>query len=72
MYGCSLEAMASAIEKSDLILICMSQKYKLSPNCRAEAEYAFNIRKKYIPLIMEKSYKPDGWFVFYYSYVNPI
>jgi hypothetical protein len=53
--------MAKAVENSDCILICMTDKYKISPNCRAEAEYTFHIRKKYIPLIMEKGYKPDGW-----------
>jgi hypothetical protein len=83
IHGSSLEAMASAIENSDCILICkfqiritviifsrflkfffllgMTEKYKLSVNCRAEAEYTFNIRKSYIPLIMQKNYKPDGW-----------
>lgn len=34
---------------------------KLSPNCRAEAEYTFSTRKKFIPLIMQANYKPDGW-----------
>ena len=27
----------------------------------SEAEYAFQQRKKIIPLIMQKGYKPDGW-----------
>lgn len=27
----------------------------------SEAEYAFNMRKDIIPLIMQKGYKPDGW-----------
>lgn len=61
IHGSSLEAMADAIEKSDCILICMTEKYKMSPNCRAEAEYTFNIRKKFIPLIMQANYTPDGW-----------
>lgn len=34
---------------------------KQSPNCRAEAEYAFNLRKPIVPLIMQKNYVPDGW-----------
>ncbi len=39
----------------------MTEKYKLSPNCRAEAEYSFNLRKPIVPLIMQKDYIPDGW-----------
>ena len=39
----------------------MTEKYKLSPNCRAEAEYYFNIRKPIVPLIMQMDYTPDGW-----------
>ena len=32
--GSTLEAMALAVEKAAVVLICMSQKYKESPNCR--------------------------------------
>ena len=34
MSGSTLEAMAEAVEKASVVLICMSQKYKNSPNCR--------------------------------------
>lgn len=61
MHGSSLEAMAHAIEQSKCVLVCMTEKYKQSPNCRAEAEYVFQIGKPFIPLIMQKGYKPDGW-----------
>lgn len=61
IHGSSLESMANAIENSECVLICMSERYKLSPNCRAEAEYAFQIKKPIIPLIMQQTYKPDGW-----------
>ena len=33
--GSSLEAMANAIENSKCVLMCMTEKYKQSPNCRA-------------------------------------
>ncbi|CAF0704878.1 unnamed protein product [Brachionus calyciflorus] len=59
--GSSLESMAKAIENSKCVLICMTEKYKQSPNCRAEAEYSFNLRKPIIPLIMQPNYIPDGW-----------
>ena len=40
----------------------MTEKYKQSPNCRAEAEYTFNLRKPLVPLILQANYKPDGWY----------
>ncbi|XP_041361359.1 uncharacterized protein LOC121377441 [Gigantopelta aegis] len=61
MGGSILQAMAEAIEDAKVILICMSHKYKNSPNCRAEGVYAFQKRKTIIPLIMERGYRPDGW-----------
>ena len=41
MGGSTLEAMAKAVEDSSVILVCASKKYKESPNCRSEAEYAY-------------------------------
>ena len=35
MAGSTLQAMAEAIENADIVLLCYSQKYKISPNCRA-------------------------------------
>ncbi|KAL3892323.1 hypothetical protein ACJMK2_004539 [Sinanodonta woodiana] len=61
MSGSTTEAMAKAVEDAHVILICMSQKYKDSANCKAEAEYAFNLKKKIISLKMENAYIPDGW-----------
>ncbi|CAF0705631.1 unnamed protein product [Brachionus calyciflorus] len=61
IHGSSLEAMAKAIEESKCVLMCMTENYKQSSNCRAEAEYAFQLNKPIIPLIMEAGYKPDGW-----------
>jgi len=34
MGGSTIEAMADAVEGAKLVLMCMSQKYKNSPNCR--------------------------------------
>lgn len=61
IHGSSLEAMANAIENSVCVLMCMTEKYKQSANCRLEAEYSFQQSKPIIPLIMQKDYKPDGW-----------
>jgi hypothetical protein len=40
IHGSSLESMANAIERSHCVLMGMTEKYKSSPNCRLEAEYA--------------------------------
>jgi len=59
--GSSLESMANAIENSTCVLMCMTEKYKQSTNCRAEAEYTFQLNKPIIPLIMQKDYKPGTY-----------
>ena len=50
MGGSTLDAMAKAVENSSVVLVCVSQRYKESPNCRAEAKYAFQLRKDIISL----------------------
>ncbi|CAC5419666.1 unnamed protein product [Mytilus coruscus] len=61
MRGSTLQAMAEAVENAALVLICMSESYKHSPNCRLESEYTYRCGKEYIPLMVQKYYKPDGW-----------
>ena len=34
MAGSTLQAMAEAVENADIVLLCYSQKFKTSPNCR--------------------------------------
>ena len=54
------EAMATAVENASVILICYSFEYKISTNCRIEAQYAFSLEKPIIVLRMQEDYKPDG------------
>jgi len=61
MGGSTLETMAKAVEDSSVVLICLSERYKESPNCRSEAEYTYKLGKDIIPLMMQPNYKPDGW-----------
>ena len=61
MRGSTLEAMAKAVENSSVVLVCVSERYKGSPNCRSEAEYAYQLRKDIIPLMMQRKYRGDGW-----------
>ena len=53
--------MAKAVENSSVVLVCVSERYKESPNCRSEAEYASQLRKDIIPLMMQRKYRGDGW-----------
>ncbi|XP_071108142.1 uncharacterized protein [Haliotis cracherodii] len=61
MGGSTLQAMAEAVQNSAVVLVCMSERYKESQNCRSEAEYAFSLQKTIVPLLMQRAYKPDGW-----------
>ncbi|CAF0902792.1 unnamed protein product [Adineta steineri] len=55
MYGSTLQSMATAIELSDMVFICMPNPYKQSAYCRSEAEYAYTRQRHIIPLVMEKN-----------------
>ena len=61
IHGSSLDAMAKAVEDASFFLMCVTEKYRQSENCQAEAQYAFKLKKKIIPIIMEKDYEPQGW-----------
>jgi hypothetical protein len=62
IYGSSLEAMAKAVEDSFCVLMCVTEKYRQSVNCQSEAQYAFKLNKKIIPIIMQQGYESvQGW-----------
>ena len=52
------------MDGAQFILMCMSETYKRSANCKSEAEYAFNRKKHIVPIKMKKDYTPDGWLGF--------
>ncbi|CAF2350000.1 unnamed protein product [Rotaria sp. Silwood2] len=64
MYGPAMSAMADAVENSEFVIMCMSDSYKRSTYCQAEAEYAFNCKRRLLPLIVREGYRPDGWLGF--------
>jgi hypothetical protein len=64
MHGNIMDAMAEAIERSQKVIICMSEEYRKSNYCRAEAHYAFQRQRKIVPVLLQKHYKPDGWLLF--------
>lgn len=60
----AMNAMADAVENSEFVIMCMSDSYKQSTYCQAEAEYAFNCKRRLLPLIVRTGYRPDGWLGF--------
>ncbi|XP_072051589.1 uncharacterized protein [Amphiura filiformis] len=64
MQGDIIDAMAEAVQTSDVVLMCMTERYKDSKNCRSEARYAYKLNKRVIPLLFQKDYSPDGWLGF--------
>ncbi|CAF1032754.1 unnamed protein product [Didymodactylos carnosus] len=61
MSGNMMDSMATAIESTNCILLFMSENYKRSNYCRAEAQYAFKRNLIIIPVLIQRSYKADGW-----------
>ena len=61
MSGSTLDAMAAAVENAHCVLICITERYKASANCRLEGTYVHEQRKAWVPLMLEKSYRPTGW-----------
>jgi len=60
--GSSINEMAKCVETCDYFLMCVTEKYRQSVHCQAEAQYSFKMRKKIIPLIMQKGYSNvNGW-----------
>lgn len=57
-------AMAYAVENSEFVIMCMSDSYKQSTYCQAEAEYAFGCKRRLVPVRIRPGYRPDGWLGF--------
>ena len=48
LQGHLVDGMADAIEKSKVILVCLSEKYFSSKNCKLELEYAHEMEKQIV------------------------
>lgn len=59
---CLFYLVANAVENASCVLVCMTEKYKDSPNCRLEGEYTTSAKKKFIPLMLQKNFVPRGWY----------
>ena len=56
-----VDRMAEAVEGASAVLMCYSQLYKASRDCRGEAQYAYKLNKTIIPVLCQKKYNADGW-----------
>jgi len=60
MSGNIIEAMSKAVDESHVVLVCVSEKYKLSKNCALEAQYAYQQDKEIVPIVFERN-ALKGW-----------
>ena len=60
MTGDVLEKMGQAVESAHVVVVALSRSYQISPNCRTEASYAFQLRKPIVPILVE-DFRPSGW-----------
>jgi len=56
-----MQAMADAVENAEFVILCMSDSYKRSVYCQAEAEYAFHCKRHLLPIVVRQGYRADGW-----------
>ena len=61
MEGDSLEKMAEAVEKSQVVICCFSEDYSNSQACRSEATYAYKQKKKMVFAKVQPDFEPKGW-----------
>lgn len=59
--GDAIKAMAFAIKHASCVLMCITEKYYESSNCRLEADYIYKLKKPFLPILMQKGYKPEDW-----------
>ena len=60
-YGDINDAMSDAVERCELMVAVVSEKYKTSINCRRELEYADNRNKPYVFVKKDQAFDPNGW-----------
>jgi len=65
MAGDIMQAMADAVDNSDIVIACISQGYHDSANCKRELVYASKQNKTVVFILMDKNYSPSGWLGLY-------
>lgn len=56
-----IDSISSMIETASCVLMCCSLRYKENPEIRTEIEYAVDMGKMLIPIVIEENFRPDGW-----------
>eukprot|EP00457_Paulinella_chromatophora_P002761 gb/GEZN01002766.1/.p1 GENE.gb/GEZN01002766.1/~~gb/GEZN01002766.1/.p1 ORF type:complete len:657 (+),score=83.15 gb/GEZN01002766.1/:63-2033(+) len=64
MKGNIIDCMAYAMENAHTVLACVSEGYQNSQNCKAEAMYARELKKKVIFIKMDKGFNARSWLGF--------
>ncbi|XP_063712157.1 uncharacterized protein LOC134840325 [Symsagittifera roscoffensis] len=70
------QAMGETVEDSSVIVVCFSQAYQNSQNCRQEALYSLQMKKKQVFAKVQEDFAPSGWLGFvlagrqYYNFYN--
>ncbi|CAK8685735.1 unnamed protein product [Clavelina lepadiformis] len=59
MKGDMYEMMGRAVNNAHVVLMFTSSNYERSANCQSEANYAKDLKKKIIPIRVEKGYEPN-------------
>ncbi|CAK8682480.1 unnamed protein product [Clavelina lepadiformis] len=61
MRGNIYDKMYEAVDNAYLVLMFLSENYKLSENCKREGNLVADKRKRIIPIITQNNYKMEGW-----------
>ncbi|XP_030849688.1 uncharacterized protein LOC105440238 [Strongylocentrotus purpuratus] len=61
MMGDKIGAMAEAVENAVMVIACITRGYQDSQDCRTEASYAYECKKKIIPVKVSNDFKASGW-----------
>ncbi|XP_063725084.1 uncharacterized protein LOC134853079 [Symsagittifera roscoffensis] len=56
-----IDSISTMIESASCLLICASLRYKESPEMRTEVEYAVDMGRSVVGVVVEQNYRPDGW-----------
>ena len=70
------QTMGETVEDSTVIVVCYSEAYQNSSNCRQEALYSFQLKKKQVFAKVQEDFTPTGWLGFilaghqYYNFYN--
>ena len=61
LHSLDPKLMAETVERSAIIVLCFSNKYRDSHACRLEAEYAKKRKRPIIGVKLDHHYDPTGW-----------